>query len=208
LEVERKLTETETTVLVVEDDAMVRGWLQLAFEGSEFRIVGEASSLAEAEELIERRRPAVLLVDYRLPDGVGTELVRVLRRRGVETPILLVTAAHEAGFNEAARAAGAQGSVLKTGRSEELLDGLRRVARGENAFDSRHPPRPPGQAALSPREREALVLVAAGETNRAIAAQLGVADETVKTMLARIYAKLGVRRRAEAVSAAHERGIL
>ena len=197
-----------TTVLVVEDDAMVRGWLRLALEGSEFRLVGEASSAAEAEALVERRRPDLLLVDYRLPDAMGTEFERLLRQRGVAVPVLLITAAHEAGFNEAARDAGAQGSVLKTGRSDELLEALRQVADGNHAFDARHPPRPRDQGALSPREREVLRLVAAGETNRAIASELGVGDETVKTLLARVYGKLGVRNRAEAVSAAHDRGIL
>ena len=68
--------------------------------------------------------------------------------------------------------------------------------------------RAPGRGALSPREREVLKLVAAGSTNREIAQQLGVGDETVKTLLGRTFAKLGVKRRAEAVSAAHERGLL
>jgi DNA-binding CsgD family transcriptional regulator len=89
-----------------------------------------------------------------------------------------------------------------------LLDALRRVAGGGQAFDARHPPRPSGRAALSPREREVLQRVATGDTNRTIAAELGIGDETVKTLLTRTYAKLGVRRRAEAVSAAHELGIL
>jgi DNA-binding NarL/FixJ family response regulator len=200
--------EPSIGVLVVEDDAMVRDWLRLALEGSRFRIVGEAGTAAEAESLIDRRRPELLLVDYRLPDGVGTELVRALRQRGLTTPVLLMTAAHEAGFNEAARAAAAQGSVLKTGRSDELLQAMTEVANGGQAFDPRHPERPRGQGTLSPREREVLRRVATGETNRVIAAELGVGEETVKTLLARTYAKLGVSRRAEAVSAAHERGIL
>jgi DNA-binding NarL/FixJ family response regulator len=98
--------------------------------------------------------------------------------------------------------------VLKTGRTEEILEALRQVADGAQAFDPRHPQRPRGQAALSPREREVLRRVAAGETNRAIAAELGVSGETVKTLLARTYAKLGARRRAEAVAAAIAQGIL
>ena len=196
------------TVLIVEDDAMVRSWLRLALDGSEFRIVGEAGSAAEAEDLVDRRRPALLLVDYRLPDRMGTELVRSVRRRGFANPTVLMTAAHEAGFNEAARDATAQGSVLKTGRADDLLASLREVAAGGSSFDRRHPPRPRGQAALSPRERDVLRGVAAGKTNRALAAELGVGEETVKTLLSRVYAKLGVSRRAEAVSTAHEQGIL
>jgi DNA-binding NarL/FixJ family response regulator len=202
------MNDLELTVLIVEDDAMVRDWIRLSLEGSEFRVVGVAHTAAEVPDLIERRRPSLLLVDYRLPDGMGTELVRELRQSGLATPALLMTANEQAGFNEAARDAGAQGTALKSGRVQELLETLRAVARGESAFDARHPQRAPGRAALSPREREVLQLVASGSTNKEIAAALSIGGETVKTMLARIYAKLGVRRRAEAVAEAHNRGLI
>jgi DNA-binding NarL/FixJ family response regulator len=198
----------DVPLVLVEDDSMVRGWVRLALAGSEFRIAGEAGNADQALELVRRRRPGVLLVDFRLPDRVGTELVRDLRREGVEAPAVLMTANPERGLNELARAAGAQGSVVKTGSLDELLSALRAVIRGEESFDLRHPKRPAGERGLSPREREVLRLVAAGETNKEIAASLGVSHETVKTMLARIFGKLGVRRRAEAVAAAHDLGIL
>lgn len=199
---------SEVPLVLVDDDSMVRGWVRRALEETEFRIAGEAANAAQALDLVHRRRPEILLVDYRLPDGTGAELVRDLRRQGVATPALLMTANAEQGFNETARDAGAQGTVLKTGNVDELVDALRALRRREPAFDRRHPPRPPGRGALSQREREVLRLVAAGSTNREIAAELGVGDETVKTLLARTFAKLGVRRRAEAVSVAHERGLL
>ena len=202
------MSAREISVLLVEDDSMVRDWVRLALEGSEFRLAGEAANAADAVELWRRRRPQLLLVDYRLPDQRGTELVRELRQLGVAVPAVLMTANLERGFNEAARDSDAQGSVLKTGRAEELLQALRTVVEGGHAFDPRHPKRPPGRAALSPREREALRLVAGGATNRDVAAALEVGDETVKTLLARTYVKLGVRRRAEAVSVAHDRGLL
>jgi len=201
-------TGGEVSVLVVEDDAMVRDWIRLALEGSEFRLAGIAHTAAEATELVERRRPALLLVDYRLPDRKGTELVRDIRQAGKSIPSLLMTANAQQGFNEAARDAGAQGTVLKSGRVDELLQALRAVANGTSAFDERHPRRAPGRAALSPREREVLRLVAGGSTNREVASTLGVGDETVKTLVARIFVKLGVRRRAEAVAEAHNRGLL
>ena len=94
-------------MLVVEDDAIVRTWLRLALADSEFELAGEAGSAAEAVELIARRRPALLLVDYRLPDGVGTELVRQLRRSGLVAHAVVVTANAERGLNETAREAGA-----------------------------------------------------------------------------------------------------
>lgn len=201
-------SDSAPSVLVIEDDAMVRDWIRQALDPLEFRVVGVASSAAEAVDLIDRRRPDVLLVDHRLPDEVGTELLRRLRQAGLSTPALLMTANAQEGFNEAARDAGAQGTVLKTGHANELLSALRTVIEGGAAFDPRHPKRPPGKAALSPREREVLRLVADGATNKEIADALAVGSETVKTLLARIFAKLGVRRRAEAVSEAHNRGLL
>lgn len=196
------------SVLVVEDDAMVREWVRMSLEGSEFRIAAEASGAEAALELSRRRMPGLLLVDYRLGRTIGVDLVRTLRDAGVTAPAVLMTANPEDGFNERARAAGAQGTFLKTGKPEELLKTLRAVASDRESFDSRHPKRPPGHAALSRREREILKLVADGSTNREIAAQLGVGDETVKTLLARTFAKLGARKRAEAVAAAHRDGLL
>lgn len=202
------MSDAELSLLLVEDDAMVSGWVRMALEGSNIRLAGVAGSAAEALALAERRFVDVWLVDYRLPDGRGTELVRDLRHAGVTVPAVLMTANEETGFNEAAREAGAQGTVLKTGSADELVQALRRVHGGGKAYDTRHPQRPAGRGALSPREREVIRLVAAGSTNQQIAEQLGVGSETVKTLLARTFAKLGVRRRAEAVSTAHELGLL
>ena len=202
------MTAVEPSVLVVEDDAMVRGWVRLSLRDSEFRIVGEAEDALQARALIERRCPDVMLVDYRLPDRAGTELIRDLRQEGFAAPMVLMTANNERGLNEAVRAAGGQGTVLKTGSTEEMLRALRDVLAGGQAFDPRHPPRDPSQGALSRREREVLRLVAGGATNRDVAAELGVGDETVKTLLSRTFAKLGARKRAEAVSRAHDLGLL
>ena len=200
--------DRDYTVLLVDDDDMVRGWVRLALEGSPFRIIGEATSAGQTRELVERRRPHLLLVDQRLPDGTGTELVRSLRQEGMAMPALLMTANRVRGFNELVREVGAQGSVLKSGSIGELLEALRAVAAGRRVEDARHPARVVERGALSPRERDVLRLVAAGLTNREIAQRLDVGPETVKTLVARSFAKLGVRRRAEAVAAAHQRGLL
>jgi DNA-binding NarL/FixJ family response regulator len=202
------LSARECSVLLVEDDAMVRAWLRLALHGSEFRVAGEASTVAVARQLMERRRPDVLLLDQRLPDVSGTEFVKQLRCENVGVRVVMMTANPEKGFNEAAREAGAQGTVLKSGQGDELLGALRRVVAGETAFDVRHPRRPPGQAPLTARERDVLSRVARGATNREIATELQIGDETVKTLLARAFRKLGARRRAEAVTEAHARGLL
>lgn len=202
------LEEHNLAVLLVEDDAMVRSWVERALEGSEFRLAGTAGEIAVAIPLAQRRSADLLLVDYRLPDGVGTEFVRALRQLGVNTPAVLMTANPERGFNEIARESGAQGTVVKSGSADELLTTLRKVAAGDQWYDGRHPRRAPGRAALSPRERQVLRLVAAGKTNAQIAEEIGVGAETVKTLLARTFTKLGAHRRAEAVAAATKLGLL
>ena|SRR5947207_1330855 len=198
----------QTPVLVVDDDAMVRRWLQLSLEHSEFRVVGEANDIEDGLELIRRRRPKIVLVDYRLGGQFGLDLIRRLRAEMPDARIVLMTSNPESGLNEVAREAGAEGSLLKTGNAADVLTALRAVAAGRRSFDPRHPPRRTGAAPLTPRERSVLRLVAAGSTNREIAAELGVGEETVKTMLSRAFVKLGVRRRAEAVAVAQAQGLL
>jgi DNA-binding NarL/FixJ family response regulator len=202
------MSELQVKVLIVDDDAIVRSWVQLAVEGTEFQVVGEATTVADGGALYERRRPDVLLVDHRLADGIGTDLVRELRGRGVTAPVLMMSASPQRGLNEAARVAGANGSVLKSGEIAELLGALRIVRRGGESFDYRHPGLDAGQTPLSPREREILNHIAEGKTNAEIAEALGVGRETVKTMVKRLQVKLGSTRRAEAVDEAHRRGIL
>jgi DNA-binding NarL/FixJ family response regulator len=196
------------TVGLIDDDAIVRAWVRLSLQSSEFRVVGEASTGEAARELIERRRPELLVVDNRLPDMRGTELVRSLRRAGSLVPVLVITATPEAGLNEAVLEAGAQGVVIKRGDAQELLTALRQVAAGASVVDPEHPRRPAGYASLSPREHEILRLAASGSTNREIGAELGLGAETVKTLLSRTYAKLDARNRTEAVAIAKERGLL
>jgi two-component system response regulator DesR len=133
--------------------------------------------------------------------------VRELRLRGDRTPAVIIAARAEPGLNEAAREAGAGGTVLKRGSAEELVSTLRRVVGGEEAFDPRHPRRADRVGSLTPREREVVKLLTSGATNRQISEQLGIGAETVKTLVSRIYAKLGVSRRAEAIAVAHEQGL-
>lgn len=196
------------SLLVVEDDPMVRSWLRLSLRASEFRVAAEAASVGEALGLMDVVEPDVLLVDYRLPDHRGTVLVHELRRRGIATPALMMTANGERGFNEAAREAGAQGSVRKTGSPIDLLEALRKVLSGSAVSDFQHPPRGPGWTPLTARQREILALVARGRSNAEIAGELRVGVETVKTQLNRLFRKLDVHTRAQAVAVAQELGII
>lgn len=199
--------ESAVSLLVVDDDAIVRAWVRGALAGSEFRVAGEATLAVDAVSLVERRRPELLLVDQILPDWTGTELVRELRRRGIETPALLMTAAPREGLNEEAAAAGIQGTVLKSSEPDLLLEALRRVGSGAVAPRAAHP-RLQRPVTLSPREQQILRLVARGATNVEVADVLGIGRETVKTMLYRAFEKLGVRRRSEAVAEAQRLGLL
>lgn len=141
---------TTFSVLVVEDDAMVRGWIELALEGSEFRLAGVARTATEAVELARRRHPSILLTDYRLRDALGTQLVRDLRLEGLAMPAVLMTASEEHGFNGLVRESGAQGTVLKTGSADELLAALRILVRDGRSFDTRHPPAGAGTGRAHP----------------------------------------------------------
>jgi len=199
---------TPFAVLVIEDDPIVRDWLRKAFLGSEFRIAGEAASVADAREVAARRHVDLLLVDQRLDTELGTDLVRALRQDGNEAPAVLMTADPLRGLNETARESGIQASIVKTADHEHLLGVLRSVVGGNGYYDPAHPRRRDGEAALAPRERDVMRLVGRGMTNREVAGELGIGEESVKTMLERAYVKLGAHRRAEAVLEARRRGIL
>jgi DNA-binding NarL/FixJ family response regulator len=190
-------------VLLVGGAASARRWVELALRETEFRSVGEAEDAAEAVALSTTLKPHVFLIEAA---GVGP--VTAMRDRNVSSPMVLMTPSPQRGFNENAREAGAQGTLVRTGSVQALLAVLRRVARGDESFDPRHPQRPPGQRELSPRERDVLRLVARGATNREIAGELGLGQETVKTLLARSCAKLGVHRRRDAAIAARGLGLL
>ncbi len=195
-------------LLIVDDDQIVCAWLTTALADTEFRVAGDAPSGAAARVLLARRRVDLLLVEFQLQDENGLELVRLLRAEGRMTPAVIMTASAHPGLSEAAREAGAQGTLRKRAKRGSLIAALREAAAGETWFDPAHPVRPKAEMPLAPREREVLALVAHGLTNRQIAERLELGEESVKTYLERAFGKLGVSRRAEAVSEAHRLGLL
>ena len=205
---DRVVQGATVAVAVVDDDAIVRDWIRQALGGTEFRIVGEGGTAEEARVLVERRRPSLLIVDYKLPDQRATELVRALRKDGLRIPVLVMTATASPGLNELALESGAAGVVLKRSDRAALLRALRDVAGGVAVVDPEHPRLSRRAERLTPREREVLALAAAGARNREIGARLGLGSETVKTLLSRAFLKLGARNRTEAASLARERGLL
>ena len=190
-------------MLLAGDQSTLRAWVRLALAQTELRVAGEAASAEETARLAAELEPGVLLIE-----ATGLELLGELRARGVSVPVVLISSTPERAFNENAREAGAQGTVLATGSVRALVAALRAVVRGESSFDAGHPRRPAGKSALTRREQDVLRLVGRGATNREIAHELEIGDQTVKTLLARSCAKLGVSRRGDAFAAARGLGLL
>lgn len=185
---------------------MTRRWIHEALEATSFTVAGEAATVAEAVRLIERRAADVLLVDFKLGEATGVELLRRLRRRGLTTPALVTTASPTAGLNELVREAGAQGCFVKTGAPADLVEALERTLRGDRFFDPRNATR--AVPKLTRRELDVLREVAQGHTNQEIADRLAVSVNTVKTLQARAGQKLGTHRRTATVVEARKLGLI
>jgi DNA-binding NarL/FixJ family response regulator len=203
-------------ILVVDDHAVVReGLSSMLARIADFEIVGLAAGGREALELAGSARPDVVLLDMQMPDMHGLEVLAGLTEM-VRPPKVIVLTVHdddELVLN--AVRGGAQGYVLKSASREDLVGAIRHVAAGGQRFDevvvrallaeqTREQEPPP----LSPRELEVLRLVAAGFSNKEVAAHLYLSVATVKTHLDDVYRKLGVSDRAHAVAVALRAGLL
>jgi DNA-binding NarL/FixJ family response regulator len=203
-------------VLVVDDHPVVRQGLSaiLRWE-ADLEIVGEAADGLEAVRLIVERRPDVVLLDLRLPHLSGVEVMRQVRPQVPGVRFLVLTTYDTDAYIGPALEAGAQGYLLKDANPEELGRAIRALRQGGAALE-------PGVAArllermgesergetLSERELEVLRLLVGGESNKSIARQLTVSENTVKTHVGHIFGKLGVQSRAEAVAVALQRGLV
>ncbi|GGP12424.1 response regulator transcription factor [Nonomuraea glycinis] len=216
------------TVLLVDDHELVRKGFRLMLDAQpDLTVVGEAADGAEAVRLSRLLSPDVVLMDLHMPglDGVrATELITG------ELPGARVLALSTFDLDEnvvAALRAGACGFLPKDVSPEELVDGVRVVHRGEAAVAPRlltgligafvrapeprraaPAPHQDGVARLTEREREILVLIARGLSNAEIAQELGVASSTVKNHVHSLFAKIGVRDRAQAVIVAYEAALI
>ncbi|HWK28455.1 MAG TPA: response regulator transcription factor [Solirubrobacter sp.] len=204
------------TVLLADDQRVVReglGTLLGLLEGIE--LVATAADGIEALDLAAQHNPDVVLMDLRMPRMDGTEAIRRLAARGTAA-IALTTYADDATVLGALRA-GARGYLTKDAGAEEIRAAVEAVARGEAALDpaiQHHvlaavnaPPAPEAPGDLTPREVEVLRLIAEGLTNAEIAERLVVSNATVKSHVNHIFAKIGVRDRAQAVVYAFSNGL-
>jgi two-component system response regulator DevR len=197
-------------LFLLDDHEIVRRGLRELFEAEDdLEVVGEASTAAEAIARVPATQPDVALLDVSLPDGSGVEVCRDLRAAHPELRCIMLTsyADDEALFD--AIMAGAAGYLLKQVRGVELLDGIRRVAQGDSLLDPtltarvlervRNAPEEDERlASLSEQERRILSLLADGLTNRQIAAEMFLAEKTVKNYVSNLLAKMGMQRRTEA----------
>ena len=207
-------------VIIADDHVVVRqGVRRFLEDGADIDVVGEAADGPEAMRLIEEVQPDVALLDIQMPRLNGVEVTRQMRSRFPQVRILILTAYDDDAYVFAALKAGANGYLLKTAGVEEVLSAVRGVYGGQSALSPAvtdkvvrqlREGRPEGAAdqveRLSQRELEILRLAARGLTNKEIASRLALSDRTVQGHLARIYGKLAVASRTEAVTEALKRG--
>ncbi|MGH2476063.1 MAG: response regulator transcription factor [Candidatus Limnocylindrales bacterium] len=187
-------------VALVDDHHLIREGLRLVLSAVDaFEVVGEAATRDRAFELVETTRPDVLLLDVTFPDGDGLQLLRTLRDRAPSLRVVVVTMHSDAETVRQALAAGASGYVVKGAHSQELVDAIRAVSRGERYLHSSvtaavvddsirwlHAGR------MTEREREILTMLASGHPPSAIATSLGISVHTVRRHIANLSDKLGV----------------
>jgi DNA-binding NarL/FixJ family response regulator len=215
-------------VLIVDDEHLVRGGLKMILDAQpDIDVVGEAGDGAEAVATARALRPDVILLDVQMPAMNGPEAAReILRLPEVHPKIIMITTFDLDEYVHAAIAAGASGFLLKDTRAEVLADAVRTVAGGEallapailrrlvahHAAASPTTARPgqviPGLDELTERELEVFRLLGRGLSNQDVARELWISESTVKTHVTRVFAKLGLRDRAQAVVLAYESGLI
>jgi DNA-binding NarL/FixJ family response regulator len=202
--------KTKIRILLADDHHVVRaGIRQLLESASDLQVIAEASDGEEAQAMIEQQKPDVAVLDIQMPKASGIEVTRWVRAHIPEVGVLILTAYDDDPYVMAVLQAGANGFVLKTAKTDELIQAVRDVNEGKSALDpavtrklmsnlfrkpEKHPVEP-----LTDREMEVLRLAAKGFTNKAIGLQLNISDRTVQGHLAHIFAKMQASSRTEAV---------
>ncbi|MGW1533367.1 response regulator [Streptomyces aureus] len=208
--------DARISLLIVDDHPVVRDGLRGMFASAPgFTVVGEAANGVEALDRAAALDPDVILMDLRMPGGGGVDAIAELTRRRCRARVLVLTTYDTDSDTLPAIEAGATGYLLKDAPREDLFTAVRAAAEGRTVLSPAVASRlvsavraPAPAESLSAREREVLVLVAKGTSNREIARELFISEATVKTHLTHVYAKLGFKDRAAAVATAYERGIL
>lgn len=203
---------SRTKVLLVEDHGVVREGVAAVLDNlDDFELVGAVDSGLAAVDAVGRLRPDLLLLDLRLRDISGIEVMRRLRAAGIDVPVVVQTSSDSDHMIRQALALGARGYLLKSSGADALVVALRTVASGgryvspeakEQLADT------VDSMALSAREIQILRLASEGLTNGDIGRELEITERTVKFHLNAVFQKLGTRDRTAAVAVAMRRGIL
>ena len=211
-------------VLIVDDQAMIRsGFTALLNAQPDITVVGDAADGAAAVELAAQTNPDVVLMDVRMPVMDGIAATALILDQLPQAKVLVLTTFDLDDYVLAALRAGASGFLLKDATAEELTHAVRVVARGDGLLDpavtkrliadlaarpAAGPTREAELETLTTRERETLGLIAQGLSNAEIAGKLFITEQTVKTHVSHVLAKLNLRDRAQAVVVAYETGLV
>jgi DNA-binding NarL/FixJ family response regulator len=211
-------------VLVADDQPLMRAAFEMTLRTEDdIELVGEASDGLDAVEQARRLRPDVILMDVRMPGLDGVEATRILAAEDRTTKILILTTFDIDEYVIEAIRAGASGFLLKDVRPSDLIEAIRIVARGDAllapsvtrrllesiaSLPALRPAKVGLLDALTPTERKVLALVGRGASNHEIAAELFVADTTVRTHIRHILEKLALRDRVQAVVLAYDTGLV
>jgi DNA-binding NarL/FixJ family response regulator len=203
----------EITCLIVDDHEVVREGLRLSLSRApHIRVIGEASDGESAVTLAERRRPNVVIMDVRMPGIDGLEATRLLLGQAPEIAVLIFTAYSERSLLSRGLDSGAKGYILKEAPHEMLVRAIEKVASGEGYVDPALMPSfltsKDKEDMLTAREREILQLLADGMSNADAATKLFISQETVKSHVRHILAKLEADTRTHAVAIALREAII
>ena len=203
-------SKTKIRILLADDHHIVRaGIRQLLESAQDIQVIAEAGDGEEAQSLIQQHKPDVAVLDIQMPKASGIEVTRWVRSHLPGVGVLILTAYDDEPYVMAVLQAGANGYVLKTAKTEELIQAVRDVHEGKSALDPsitqklmsnlfKRSEKTPIES-LTDRELDVLRLAAKGFTNKAIGVQLNISDRTVQGHLAHIFAKLQATSRTEAV---------
>ena len=220
-------TDTKaTTVVIVDDQALLRAGFRIIIDAEpDLRVVGEAGDGWAAIDVVRRRRPDVVLMDIRMPDLDGLRAAEtILGDPELTAAVVMLTTFDIQRYVYDALRLGASGFLLKDAPADRLLDAIRVAAAGDAllapeitrrlverfAVGARPVDAAPNErlADLTPRELDVLRLIARGHSNAEIAGELVLGENTIKTHVSRVFAKLGLRDRAQAVVVAYETGLV
>jgi len=204
-------------ILVAEDDPLTLAGIEMLLAASNFQVAATVRTGAEALERIAAVRPDMLVLDVDMPDRSGLDVLRTLRSRRDQRPVVLLTGSLNERRAQEAMQLGVSGVVIKANAPRDLLICLEAVAQGRRWFDQEvlqramEAAQSPEAASdplngLSARERAIVALVQRGLRNKEVAAELGLTEGTVKVHLHKIFEKLGVRSRTELILLAQSGG--